>query len=132
MTSSTDGPEADPDGVAAQPPHVGLAMAAGRTRRALAAVVEVLDEGEVVPRRSARSRLGLELVGLAELEAACADGVPPHHVWSLGQASVPVLSALVATATPDGVEVPDSLTAELTGSIAELRSQLTRVGEARA
>ncbi len=121
-----------PSGDGAPAPHVELAMAAARTRRALAAIVDVLDSSEVAPKRSARSRFGLELVALAELEAGCASGPPPHHVWSLGQASVPVLGALVASATPDGGEVAEGLAGELTNSIATLRVQLTRVGEGRA
>lgn len=111
--------------------HADVGVAAGRARRALVAIIESIEATTGKPRASLLGQLRLQVVGLRRIEAAAAEGAMPRHVWSLGQASMPVLPILIDVISSRGATIPAELADEFDGAAFELGDVLRRFAEGR-
>ena len=111
--------------------HADVGAAARRARRALVAIIESIEVTTGRPRASLLGQLRLQVVGLRRIEAAAAEGAMPRHVWSLGQASMPVLPILLDVISSRGTTIPANLADEFGVAALELGDVLRRFAEGR-
>ena len=122
----------DPNGASSPAAnHADVGAAANRARRALVAIIQSIEASAGKPRVSLLGQLRLQVVGLRRIEAAAAEGAMPRHVWSLGQASLPVLPILLDVISSRGTSIPEDLGKEFGVAAIELADVLRRFAEGR-
>ena len=108
-----------------------LYEAVHRSATELQALLTALDEAGDPVRRSVRLNLDLQLVGLQTLEREMAEGAPTRRVWSLGQASLPVLSSLLNAVAKQAPDLDRTRIERCRRSLGDLGDALTNHAEGR-
>lgn len=103
-------------------------------RDAIAALVKLrteIDSADSKVRKTARLTLDLQLAGLRMLEREVRSGSPSRRVWSLGQASVPVLPTVIRSIERQSDQIHPDTVAQCRRSVISLDEALTRFAEDR-
>lgn len=108
-----------------------LYEAVHRSATELQALLRALDEAGDPTRRSVRLNLDLQLVALQTLEREMAGGGTTRRVWSLGQASLPVLSSLLNAVAKQAPDLDRMRIERCRQSLGDLGEALTNHAEGR-
>ncbi len=108
-----------------------LHEAVRRSATELQTLLAALDARGDSVRRSVRLNLDLQLVGLQTLERDMVAGSTTRRVWSLGQASLPVLSSLLNAVAKQAPDIDQVLIDRCRQSIGDLGVALTNHAEGR-
>jgi len=102
-----------------------------RTVAALSNLRVELDTADVQVRRSVRLNLDIQLAGLVMLEREIRTGKLTRRVWSLGQASLPVVSIVLKSISQQAGDQQPAAISECREAVSELGDALERHAEGR-
>ncbi len=108
-----------------------LHKAVRRVIAAMSVLSVELDEANTPVKRAVRLNLEVQSQGLVILERELRAGAPTRRVWSLGQASIPILVLSLKSITKQASEPDPPSIVECRDAIAELSDALTDFAENR-
>lgn len=108
-----------------------LHEAVQRAIRDVEAVMAALDSNDVDLRAHQRQTLDMQLQSLRVVDGELHERVVTRRVWSLGEATVPVVRALLKAAGKPKIGLPEGVVEQAQSSIAGLRRELIRFAEGR-
>ena len=82
-------------------------------------------------RKNHRSTLDMQLQSLRLVDGELHERVVTRRVWSLGEATIPVVNAMLRACAKPKVGLPDEVVGRAQNSVVQLRSELTRFAEGR-
>ena len=108
-----------------------LHAAVQQTIRDVEAVLQALDSNDADLRGHQRQTLDMQLQSLRVVDGELHERVVTRRVWSLGEATVPVVRALLKAAGKPKIGLPEGVVDRALGSVAGLRRELIRFAEGR-
>ncbi len=108
-----------------------LRTSVSQTIADLCELVNHVDESPGQLKHRHRKVVELELDSLRNLDRELSQGSLSRRSWSLGQASIPILSSMLNAIKRSKIELPDGLLDRARGSVAELAGALERQAEGR-
>jgi len=106
----------------------------GAVQRVIAdveAVLNAVDALNAPLRPNHRTIIDMQLRSLRLVDGELHERVVTRRVWSLGEATVPVLRSMLNAAGKPRMDLPEGLVDSARESLANLRSELVRYGEGR-
>ena len=108
-----------------------LHEAVQRAIRDVEAVMAALDSNDADLRAHQRQTLDMQLQSLRVVDGELHERVVTRRVWSLGEATVPVVRALLKAAGKPKIGLAEGVVEQAQSSIAGLRRELIRFAEGR-